>query len=391
MKKLWILTEMFYPDETSTAHILTQISEALNSVRDVRIIAIEGEISKKHPYLHIVYCKKLVSLNKDKVFQRTTQLFIKSLQITLKYFSMASKNDEVLIVTNPVFLVPFIAIASKLKKSPISVIVHDVFPENTVAGMNISQHSFIFKAIRIVFNWSYAQFKNVIVLGRDMKELFESKVDSRKTNIIQIENWADNKVKPIDKVSIVNDSKTITTFTYAGNVGSLQNIKVLVDAFKNTSNKSIVLNIYGRGSEYLSIKKFVKQCNINNVKISGSFSRKDECRILQSADICIVSLIDEMIGLGVPSKSYNILSAGKPILSIGNLKSEISLMVEENQVGWTLSMYNTEGLLRFLDRTNFEEITFEKYIKPCTSLASKKYSKDILLKKYIELFGVATQ
>ena len=43
-----------------------------------------------------------------------------------------------------------------------------------------------------------------------------------------------------------------------------------------------------------------------------------------------------MYGLGVPSKSYNILSAQKPILFIGNKKSEIALMIEENNIGWTI-------------------------------------------------------
>lgn len=41
-----------------------------------------------------------------------------------------------------------------------------------------------------------------------------------------------------------------------------------------------------------------------------------------------------MYGLGVPSKTYNILASGRPILFFGPKNSEIDLLVRENGIGY---------------------------------------------------------
>ena len=40
-----------------------------------------------------------------------------------------------------------------------------------------------------------------------------------------------------------------------------------------------------------------------------------------------------MFGLGVPSKAYNLIAAGLPILFVGPKDSEISNLVNENELG----------------------------------------------------------
>ena len=54
-----------------------------------------------------------------------------------------------------------------------------------------------------------------------------------------------------------------------------------------------------------------------------------------------------MLGLGVPSKAYNILAAGKPILFIGDPRSEIARMVTEADVGWVFPDHG-EALVTFI-------------------------------------------
>jgi len=55
--------------------------------------------------------------------------------------------------------------------------VHDVFPENTLpSGIIKSKKSFIYKIISSIFNRAYSATDELIVLGRDMKEIVENKV-----------------------------------------------------------------------------------------------------------------------------------------------------------------------------------------------------------------------
>jgi hypothetical protein len=42
-----------------------------------------------------------------------------------------------------------------------------------------------------------------------------------------------------------------------------------------------------------------------------------------------------MRGVSMPSRTYNILAAGKPILALTEANSELDLIVGEEQIGWT--------------------------------------------------------
>lgn len=54
---------------------------------------------------------------------------------------------------------------------------------------------------------------------------------------------------------------------------------------------------------------------------------------LNACDVGIVSLIGAMKGVSMPSRTYNILAAGKPILALAEPGSEIALVTEEDAVG----------------------------------------------------------
>ena len=52
--------------------------------------------------------------------------------------------------------------------------------------------------------------------------------------------------------------------------------------------------------------------------------------------MAVVLLGKGMFGLGVPSKAYNLIAAGL-LLFVGPKDSEISNLVNENELGWTFT------------------------------------------------------
>lgn len=84
------------------------------------------------------------------------------------------KGDKVLMVTNPD---PLALLMSRLKKSvdfELNILIHDVFPENTVpAGLRLPMYGFI----KQMFDKAYAKADQLIVLGRDMQEILMKKVE----------------------------------------------------------------------------------------------------------------------------------------------------------------------------------------------------------------------
>ena len=79
-----------------------------------------------------------------------------------------------------------------------------------------------------------------------------------------------------------------------------------------------------------------------------------------------------MYGLGVPSKTYNILAAGRLIVYFGPKHSEIDLLVREKQIGYC-------GWPQKWDKEELVEMG-----KRARALAESDYSEEAIMSKFIQ-------
>ena len=393
-QKLWIVSEVFYPEEVATSYIMTKIANTLVDKYDVNVIA--GPIAYEqdnnaNSTSNSMELDGRISLervgkayNKNTIVQRAIGLIALSFKLAFRLYKNSAKNDKVLIVTNPAPLLLFIKSITWFKKLHVTVLVHDVFPENIfAAGVLKNENGFVYSLIKKTFDSVYAGFDSLIVLGRDMEEVVKNKIYKKKnTPIIHIiENWSDTvNVFPTERIC---DGKLI--IQYAGNIGRVQGIASFIDCIRICSD-TVEFHIYGRGALEEELKKYVKENQIFNVKFFGSFARKEQNDILSICDISLITLADNMYGLGVPSKSYNILAAGKPILYIGNENSEIALIVKEYDLGYVFDSKDKKGLTAFLECLTLNDIDYLKE-KGCNArrVAEQIYREDIILDKYKEI------
>ena len=93
-----------------------------------------------------------------------------------------------------------------------------------------------------------------------------------------------------------------------------------------------------------------------------------------------------MYGLGVPSKTYNILAAGKPILFIGDTESEIGRLVKEENIGFVFEAKEQREILEFLSGINSTCLPeLSEMGKNARLLAEEKFSEDIILDKFFHI------
>ncbi|WP_431243060.1 glycosyltransferase family 4 protein [Flavobacterium sp. P21] len=272
-----------------------------------------------------------------------------------------------------------------------TILVHDIFPENLVAIGKMKEKSLLYNVLETVYNYSYSRATRCIAIGRDMKEVLESKTSS-KVEIIVISNWSDiDDVFPVQKeeTKIVNkfELKNKFIFQFAGNLGYAQGLDNIVEAIKLVENENIHFLFIGSGAYEMKIKEFVASNTLKNVTHLGFQNRSEQNDFLNACDVSIVTLSDGMYGLGVPSKSYNIMASDKPLLVIAHEKSEISLCVKENNIGWVVDPEDFNSLA-----VTFENIYREKVqnnfinIKSSRDIAVNLYSKNIILEKFANLF-----
>lgn len=90
-----------------------------------------------------------------------------------------------------------------------------------------------------------------------------------------------------------------------------------------------------------------------------------------------------MYGLGVPSKVYNVLAAGKPILYLGDPASEIHNYIVKYEIGWTFSWDQKDEIIHFLESLGpkmAQDLSIKG--KNARKLAEEKFNKSQILNSY---------
>ncbi len=368
MQKLWIVSELFPPDETSTSYILGEIANALTSKYDVNVIcgpeiydkrknkgnlSLSGEVK--------VYRTQSLDVDKNTFLGKVLSFVIMSRRLYKMTNSMVEDADKLLVVTNPAPLVLLISRLRRRRQFEMKILVHDVFPENTVPA-GIKMPRFIYSYIKKLFDKAYSTADRLIAIGRDMRDILNDKIHSypHKPSISIIENWGD-----IENISPLPFPEGKIILQYAGNIGRVQGLENVMDHLPS----DIELHIYGTGAMESRLKKRGKE----NVFFHGPYKRSEQTAILGACDIALVTLQEEMYGLGVPSKAYNIMASGRPILFLGPENSEIYMMVKENGIGY-ISWPETWN----------RDILKEMGAK-ARALAENSYSKDCILQKFVDI------
>lgn len=389
-KHIWLVTELFYPETISTGYIMTEIAKSLAKDHEVSVICgpefyeEKGEKLQVKPLSNVtIHRIQSKGYNKNSFISR----IIGHLKVTYKMLRLMKKkipkSAQVLMVTNPILLLVLTSFASKRRNWKMNVLVHDVFPENLViSGFLKSKTSFAFKIMKGIFNSAFKKMDTLIVLGRDMQNLFEKKKNS-KEGITIIENWADTEnisVRPIPQIS----KKKLL---FAGNMGRLQGLEILLEALQKTQNEAYTFTFIGSGALENHIETFISSNNTTHIEKHGWIPREEQDQFMADATIGVVTLKKDMYGLGVPSKFYNLLAAGKPIFYIGDVNSEVHLVLQQHQIGWFAEAGNLDEIAATLTKiANTDTAEIKKYSESARALAENEYSKEIILNKFNTLF-----
>lgn len=396
-EKLWVISELFYPEKNATGYLLTQICEGLTEQFEVNVIAgppsytnEEVKFVKNEVYNRIKISRLTnINLGKNNLIARLLRLSILSMKFAFAAIKRIPKNSKLLIVTNPVPLLILISIISKIKGIKLYILVHDVYPENMVSAGLIKKGGVIYLFLQWLFKKTFARAHKIIVLGRDMKDVFEKK---NLSEIHIVENWAENKIifpKPKNENEILHEKnlQDKLVFLFAGNIGRVQGIKFLIKGIKKIDNDNIHFLFAGGGAMESYITNQIEKEQLKNITMLGPYNRSDQVNILNACDIGIVSLSKGMYGLGVPSKTYNLLAAGKPILYIGDKGSEIDLLVKESKIGWSVPSNNFEELVKMITHIYDSKNTIHKKGKTSRFLAETKFTKNEVFSRFNQILS----
>ncbi|MFM9977241.1 MAG: glycosyltransferase family 4 protein [Sphingomonadaceae bacterium] len=348
--RLWIVSELYYPEQTSTGYFLTRIAEGLADDFDVQVVCGQPSYSERgvravrRETRNGTTIHRLASTHFDK--DRLLLRLINAVSLTIAAFFFAlrhfRKGDRVLVVTNPPTMPAVIGLAARLKRTRAALLVHDVYPELLAATGLIGRTSLIYRLLARMFRLTYRLFGDVIVLGADMAEIVESKLGAgHASRITIIPNWGDiDEVVPIDRNA--NDFRQAHgmgdrfVVQFSGNIGRTHDVELLLEAARLIEDRvDIVFLFVGYGGKAAMLTE--PAAARPNVCFLPRQPRERLGAMLAASDVTVIPFVDGMYGISVPSRMYNVMAAGVPIIAAADASSELAQTIDRLGAGWVLS------------------------------------------------------
>ena len=252
---------------------------------------------------------------------------------------LCAKNiDLIYLASTPPIQGVLGGVLKKMKKIPFVYNLQDIFPDS-LAGTGLARRGgLLWKIGRVIENITYKYADKIIVISEDFKRNIMAKgVPEEK--IVVVYNWVDEEaVKHVPREeNILFDRYGLERgkfyITYCGNIGLTQNMDMLLEVAKELEPENdIQFVLIGEGAYKATVQEIIKEKLIKNVTLLPFQPYEDISHVFSLGD---VGLVISKPGVGensVPSKTWSILSASRPVLANFD-ENELKEIVEKHKCG----------------------------------------------------------
>ncbi len=360
-KKVLIIVEYIGENHNSTAYYWSEIVKQLNHYFDVVLVTPDTLYSRSFSDKYKIETRfvKLAKHNKNSLVSRLIGQIKQTFYFNRLLHKELDTTDLVFTGTNPIITMFIMALIKKINSFKWLVLVHDVFPNNLVSAGITTKNTLLYRTLTYLSKRVYSAPECLICIGRDMKNLLDNKVNGYTTTVF-VPNWASTEItknEPKERNKILTQlgwNKDSVVFQFFGNMGRLQGIPNLLESIKLTTNDKARFLFIGCGSESNYVEELSKKINnksgYERIHCYGRLDLDKNSHGLNACDVAFVTLSKGMYGLGVPSKAYFSMAANKPIIYVGELGSELELLLTEYPVGWHCEPDNPSKLALLIDK-----------------------------------------
>ena len=237
-----------------------------------------------------------------------------------------------------------------IRRAPLVFNIQDVFPDAAIQTGAISNKKII-AAAKWLERVSYQRSDAVVLLSQDLRTNIANKINAKHHHRLHvIPNFVDTvAITPQDRMTNYRNELGIgdqLVVMYAGNVGFSQSLNLVVEAAAKFPEVAFVVN--GDGA---ARKKLQEDCaELANVYFGDYQPIERLSEVLATGDIHLVPLRTGLAAVSVPSKSYSILAAGRPMLAAIDLNTEIPNMLQQSGAGIAVEPDNAPAFIEALGR-----------------------------------------
>jgi colanic acid biosynthesis glycosyl transferase WcaI len=402
--RILLLNQTFYPDTVATAQYLTSLAEALTEGgHEVRVLAARRAYDE--PARRVARRERQdgieiervggTGFGKDAKWRRALDFGSFLFSAALRVLTLPGV-DCVVALTSPPLVATLAALRCRLRGERFVYWVMDMNPDEALAAGWLRPGA-VASVLEWISRFTLRAADAVVVLDRYMRErVLAKEVAPERVRVVP--PWSLDRYAYFDQEGRAAFRRRYGltgkyVVMYSGNHSPVHPVDMLLEAaVRLKADPRFCFVFVGGGSEFRRLCRLAEEQGLQNVKflpyqpielLSGSLS---------AADLQAVVLGSPMVGTIHPSKLYNILAVGSPVLYVGPERSHISEALENVDAMDTAEGYRSNyirfdfgdvaGLTEWLeaDWANWKE-TGRRTDGP----VSRKYSQKYLLPQLVQI------
>jgi colanic acid biosynthesis glycosyl transferase WcaI len=351
--KIVVVSQHYPPDHSTTAAIMAAIADHLTSTAAVVVFsgtpgsASDAAANPGKP--DVVEIKNRMP-SKAALIRRATAETLFTIRVFIALLRRLRDGDAVLTVTAP-FMLPYaVAAAARLRRARSVLIMHDLFPDVLVMAGLLRPSSVVARAIRAANGLMFRALNAVVIIGRDTEQLLLRYKGLTPDKIFFIPNWA-TLTPGIRPIRSDNPYRRLRSGHFvvglSGNLGFTHDPVVVFEAARTLrDNPDIHFLLSGWGVGFERLKQMQASANLANVTLVERVPEADLEEFLAAADLWLIPYRKDLAGVSVPSRFYNLLAIGRPVVLVSEAGAEAALTVTEHGLGWVVEPGKSDDLAR---------------------------------------------
>jgi len=371
--KILLVNQTFYPDAVATAQHLTDLGIALNKEgHEVTVLTARRGYSEPHPTYPAFEFYQGIRIIRvwPYMLGRNSKLMrvLDALGVNLAFFFrmlFLPRADTVIVLTSPPLVSFFASLVAKLKKSHFVFWVMDMNPDEAIAMGWIREMSWVAQLLKKCQCFVVRRSDKVIALDGYMKKRLMKACrqpspaplpegEEKEENVVVIPPWSHDE--DLEVVQHENNPfrakhglKNKFVVMYSGNHSVCHPLDTVLETARMLAkDDSIVFMFIGGGARVRDVTKFKTKHSLNNIIQKDYVSRSEIKFSLSAANLHIVVMGDNMVGIVHPCKVYGILALGRPFAYIGPEQSHIQDLIHEGAVGYSVRHGDAEKLAEII-------------------------------------------
>jgi len=390
--KVLLVTQHYAPFPSTTSGYMTEIAKELAQQSKVMVITSSPNSASISPAPGAPEVIEIKSWwpHKSALVSRSFAAVLFSVQIFVALMKHTRKEDVLLCVTTPFTLPYTVTLAARIRRAASAVIIYDLYPDTLVMAGFLAPSSILTKCLRLANRKMFQWLDAIVIIGRDMRRKLLDYPSTTAEKINLIPNWTTLPVRyrefnPDNPFRKLCRGKFIVAMS--GNAGFTHDPASVFEAARLLKdNTSIAFLLSGEGVGWAKIKEMQAASPLPNVTLLERVPDSELEDFLSAGNVWIIPYRKSNTGVSVPSRTYNLLAVGRPIVICSEPDAEAAILLREENIGWVAPPEDPQALAKIISAAAENAAdTQEKGVR--AAQVASRYTPQIALRAYRDLMG----